>query len=45
MKDESFLTKLERLIRNPTLANALSKIDPRIKEAADALMMADEEWH
>ena len=29
------------MIRNPSLAPALEKMDPRIKEAADAMMMAD----
>lgn len=40
LKDESFLTKLERFIRNPSLGSVLEKMDPRIKEAADVLMLS-----
>lgn len=42
MKDEAFLTKVERMIRNPSLTAALEKMDPRIRLAADAMLMADE---
>lgn len=44
LKEEAFLTKVERIIRNPSLTGALEKLDPRIKEASEALMMSDENW-
>lgn len=45
LKEEAFLTKVERMIRNPSLTNALAKMDPRVREAAEAMMMADEDWN
>lgn len=44
LKEEAFLTKVERIIRNPSLTSALEKLDPRIREASEALMMSDENW-
>ena len=43
LKDESFLTKVERMIRNPSLTSTLAKMDPRIEEANEVLLMAEEE--
>lgn len=44
LKDESFLTKVERMIRNPSLTSALSKLDPRISEVSEFMLMADEDF-
>ncbi len=43
LNDESFLTKLEMLVRNPTIVNQLSKADPRIAEAYDIMLLSEEE--
>jgi tetratricopeptide (TPR) repeat protein len=42
LKDESFLTKLEMLVRNPQLANQLAKTDRRVLEAYDAMMLSED---
>ena len=42
LKDESFLTKLEILVRNTKMVDSLSKLDPRIREAYDVLLMSEE---
>lgn len=41
MTEEAFLTKLEKMITNPSLASALIKLDPRLSEAQDIILMAD----
>lgn len=42
LKEESFLTKVERLIRNPALGAQLQKMDPRIMEVSEFMLMAEE---
>jgi hypothetical protein len=43
LKDESFLTKLEMLIRSPSMVNQLAKADPRILDAYDAMLLAEDD--
>ena len=42
LKDQQFVTKLEMLVRNPSLLDSLGKLDARIYEAYDLMLMADE---
>jgi hypothetical protein len=42
MQEESFLTKVEKLIKNPSLAGALIKIDPRLADVQEIILMAEE---
>ena len=42
LKEESFLTKVERVIRNPSLASVMAKMDPRIMEVTEFMLMAEE---
>ena len=34
---------MSRMIRNPSLTSTLAKMDPRIEEANEVLLMAEEE--
>jgi hypothetical protein len=42
MVEEDFLTKVEKIIRNPSLAGALCKIDKRLEEVGDVILMAED---
>ena len=42
MQEESFLTKVEKMIKNPALASALIKIDPRLADVQEVILMAEE---
>jgi hypothetical protein len=41
MSEESFLTKVEKMITNPSLAGALIKLDERLAEVQEVILMAD----
>lgn len=43
MQEEPFLTKVEKMIKNPALSSALIKMDARLAEVQEAILMA-EEW-
>ena len=42
MGDQSFLTKIEKMIKNPALASALIKMDPRLADVQEVILMAEE---
>jgi len=41
MHEEAFLTKIEKLIKNPSLACALIKMDPRLADVQEILLMSE----
>lgn len=41
MTEEAFLTKVEKMITNPSLASVLIKMDGRLSEVQDVILMAD----
>jgi len=41
MLEESFLTKVEKMIENPALASALIKMDDRLAEVQEIILMSD----
>ena len=41
MQEESFLTKVEKMIKNPALALALIKMDPRLTDVQEIILMAE----
>ncbi len=41
MTEEPFLTKVEKMISNPSLAAALIKMDGRLAEVQEIILMAD----
>ena len=40
MQEEPFLTKVEKMIKNPALASALIKMDPRLADVQEIILMA-----
>ncbi len=42
MGEEAFLTKVEKMIKNPSLAGALIKLDGRLADVQEVMLMADE---
>lgn len=40
MIEESFLTKVEKIIRNPSLSGILVKTDKRLEEVMEVILMA-----
>lgn len=42
MQEEPFLTKVEKMIKNPALSSALIKMDARLAEVQEAILMAEE---
>ena len=43
MAEEPFLTKLEKMIRNPSIASALIKMDERLAEAQEVILSVDDD--
>ena len=43
MAEESFLTKLEKMIRNPSIASALIKMDGRLAEAQEIILSVEDD--
>ncbi len=43
LTEESFLTKVEMIIRNPSLASALVKTDKRLENVTEILLMAEDD--
>jgi len=41
MSEESFLTKVEKMVKNPSLASALIKMDPRLADVQEIILMAE----
>jgi hypothetical protein len=41
MTEEAFLTKVEKMITNPSIASALIKMDGRLAEVQEIILMAD----
>lgn len=42
MQEEPFLTKVEKMLKNPSLSAALIKMDPRLGDVQEAILMAEE---
>ena len=41
MSEESFLTKVEKMVKNPSLASVLIKMDPRLADVQEIILMAE----